>query len=118
MWVHLAGRAPLAGMGALSTKPYASLSSRTFEIRHSIIEHFIQVQKRNSVGVPTVVQWDQWCFGNADIAGSIPGPVQWVKDPVLLQLWLRSQPQLRSDPWPGSSICYGAAEKEKKKKKE
>ena len=29
-------------------------------------------------------------------AGSIPGPTQWVKDPVLHELWCRSQTRLRS----------------------
>ena len=28
---------------------------------------------------------------------------QWVKDPVLLPLWLRSQLWLECDPWPGNS---------------
>ena len=44
-------------------------------------------------------------------AGSIPGPAQWVKDPAFLQLQHRLQLQLGSDPWPGSSICHGAAKK-------
>ena len=48
-------------------------------------------------------------------AGLIPGPAQWIKDlasPLLrhrLQLWLRS------DPWPWSSICPGAAKRGEKK---
>ena len=29
-----------------------------------------------------------------------PGPVKWVKDPELPQLWHRSQLRLRFDPWP------------------
>ena len=33
-------------------------------------------------------------------AGSIPALVQWAKDPVLLQLWLRLQLWFGSDPWP------------------
>ena len=51
--------------------------------------------------------WEHWD------TGSTLGPVQWVKDLALPQLWLRSQLQLRSDPWPGNSICHGAARKEK-----
>ena len=51
-----------------------------------------------------------------------PQPAQWVKDPALPQLWLRSHLQLRSDPWPRNSICHKAAKngrgKKKKKKKE
>ena len=48
--------------------------------------------------------------------GSIPSPAQWVKDPVLLQLRLRSSWQLRSGPWPRNSS--GRPKKKKKKKKE
>ena len=33
------------------------------------------------------------------------------------QLWLRSQLQLGSEPWPGNSICRWAAKKGKKKRK-
>ena len=47
----------------------------------------------------------------------IPSPVQWFKDPVLLQLWHRSQLWLRF--LPGLSVLYdlGCAKKEKKKNK-
>ena len=38
--------------------------------------------------------------------GSIPGPAQWVKDLALPQLQSSLQLRLRSDPWPGNSICY------------
>ena len=37
-------------------------------------------------------------------AGSIPGPAQWVKDPMLTTLWLRSHLCLGADPWPEHSI--------------
>ena len=40
-------------------------------------------------------------------AGLIPSPAQWVKDPVLPQLQLRSQLRLGSDPWPENSTCHG-----------
>ena len=49
--------------------------------------------------------------------GSIPGLAQWVKDSGLLQLQLRSWLRLGSDPWPGGSICHGAANKWKKERK-
>ena len=69
--------------------------------------------------------WGSSCRGTTGSAaslqhwdpGSIPGPAQWVKDLVLLQLQRRSQLQLRSDPWPGNPICRGVAKKEKKKKR-
>ena len=37
------------------------------------------------------------------------------ENPVLLQLQRRSQRRLGSDPWPGNSLCCGAANKEKKR---
>ena len=56
--------------------------------------------------------WEDW------VEGSIPGSLaRWVKDPALLQLQLHLQVQLRSDPWPGNSICQGAAKKEKTRSK-
>ena len=67
--------------------------------------------------VPAVVptgsssSWKHWD------TGSIPHPTQWVKDPALLQLQLRSQVGLRCDPWPRNSICRGAAKKKGKKKR-
>ena len=42
-----------------------------------------------------------------------PWLAQWVKDPLLLQLCPRWQLWLRSDPWPGNSICHGVAKKKK-----
>ena len=52
------------------------------------------------------------CLCSGRDADSIPGPVRWVKDLVLLQLWYKLQLQLRFDPWPGNAICHGLAKKE------
>ena len=45
-------------------------------------------------GVPARVQWVNdlacLCVGS----GLIPSPLQWVKNPVLLQLWLKFDPRL------------------------
>ena len=44
-------------------------------------------------------------------AGLIPSVAPWFKELALLQLQPRLQLHLGSDPWPGSSVCLGAAEK-------
>ena len=57
-------------------------------------------------------------------ASSILGPTQWVKGPVLLQLWCRSQQlHLGFDSWPGNlipgletSICLSRRRRRKRKK--
>ena len=43
-------------------------------------------------GVPVMVQWLTNPTGNHEVAGPIPGLVQWVKDPG----WCRSHTQFRS----------------------
>ena len=45
-----------------------------------------------------VVQWVNDLASLCGGTGSDPNPVQWIKDPVLLQLWCRSQLQLRFSP--------------------
>ena len=59
----------------------------------------------------SAASWECWD------TGLIPSSAaQWVEDPVLPQLQLRSRLWLGPDPWPWNSICHGAAKKEKKKK--
>ena len=48
----------------------------------------------------------------------IPRPVQWVKDPVLLQLWCRLQLRLRFDPWSRNFHMLWVWLKEKKLNKQ
>ena len=57
----------------------------------------------------SAASWEHWD------ACPIPSLVQWVKDRVLLQLWLGSWLCLGSDSWPSNSIDCKAAKKEKKK---
>lgn len=56
------------------------------------------MSRMGGTGVPlcatgSAVSWKHW------VAGSIPGPAQWINDPALLQL------HFGSDPWPGNSIA-------------
>ena len=64
-----------------------------------------QQQKKNkkdgASGAPAEVQWVGDLAFLCGGAGLIPGLVQWVVDPALLQLWCGSQLQLRFNSWPG-----------------
>ena len=64
-------------------------------------------------GEKTYWTWWHFCSGT----GSIPSPVQWVKDLVLLELWCRLQLQLGFNPWPSNFHMHGCGQKKKKKKK-
>ena len=63
------------------------------------------------MGVPAVVKQDGGLSLESWDTGSVPSQAQWVKDLVLRQL------RLASEPWPGNSICHGVDKIEKKKKK-
>ena len=57
-----------------------------------------------------------WCNRIAGVSAVLgcrfnPGPAQWVKDPVLSQLWHRLKLWLEHDPWPGNSMCRGTTKK-------
>lgn len=72
--------------------------------------------KDGGPGVPNAVGQDRPCLCSARTWGRSPAQHRGLKDPASQQLWLRSQLQLRSHPWPGNSICFGAAKKGGKKK--
>lgn len=72
---------------------------------------------RVNVGVP------MWCSGLRIWhclwwPGHIPGPAQWDKDLVLLQLCHRSSFSSDLIPGPVTSVCLGCIQEKKKKKKE
>ena len=63
-------------------------------------------------GLRTQLQWPQ-------VATEVQVPslaqCSGFKDPALLQLWCRLQLPLKSDPWPGNSMCHRATKMGEKK---
>ena len=69
---------------------------------HTHIFSFKRLYRHSHCGsMGLAVSWVHW-----DI-NSIPRLPQWVMDPALLQLQIRLQLQLGSDPWLGNSITSG-----------
>ena len=73
--------------------------------------------KAHDARVSPVLLWvnDPACLRG--VAGSIPGLVRWVPDPVLPQLWQRARMQLGFHPWSRNfHTLWGQPKKGRKKK--
>ena len=68
------------------------------KIKKSLIWQGYVLEKSQRIHVQEFLQQDWWCRWSAVDTGLIPGLAQWVKYPALLQLWLRLQVWLGSDP--------------------
>ena len=65
--------------------------------------------RRWRTGIPSVVQRDWKSLRSTGM--QVRSLAQWVKDLASPQLRVRLQLWLRSDPWPGNSICCRVAKK-------
>ena len=74
--------------------------------------------KPGNWGVPAVAQWFNELACLCGGTGSIPSPVQWVKDLSLLQLWHRLQLGLGFNPRPKNfHMLWGQPKRKKKNQK-
>ena len=84
---------------------------------HKDEEYNFWIRKSILFGVPVMAQWLMNPTRNHEVEGSIPGLVQWVKDPTLLWLWCR--PAAAAPSWPLAwEPLPWKRQKDKKRKKE
>ena len=95
---------------------FISYSSRSNSFQIMPPDNYYYI-KNITWGVPAMVQQDGWHLCSAGIQVWVPARHSGLKDLALPQLQHRSQLQLKSDPWPGNSLCLKVAKKEEKKKK-